>query len=81
MKLFFVHKFAGIIDQEMLKNLHNRVIFRSVSCHLWAKSAIFWPRNLSGQKYFFGACFELFGGKFGHLAPVVLSCKLTVDMP
>jgi hypothetical protein len=44
----------------------------SVSFHATSvtKSTIVPATNFSRQKYFFGACSELYGRKFGHLATV-----------
>jgi hypothetical protein len=45
-------------------------IFRPLFCYFLLNSAILRPPIFSGHKQFFGASFELFGRKFGHLAPV-----------
>jgi hypothetical protein len=48
-----------------------RNFFRPVFCHFQVKLMAARPPIFSGQKYFFPACFELFGWKIGHLATVV----------
>jgi hypothetical protein len=47
-------------------------IFRPLFCQFLPNSAIFRPPIFSGHGQFFGASFELFGRKFGHLATVLL---------
>jgi hypothetical protein len=55
-----------IFHQNYCKN-----IFRPLFSHFLPNSAILQPPIFSGHGQFFGASFELFGRKFGHLATVI----------
>jgi hypothetical protein len=56
----------------MVFQLYNcKNIFRPLFCYFLQKSAILRPPIFSGHGQFFGASFELFGRKFGHLATVI----------
>jgi hypothetical protein len=61
-----------------LKNWTN--IFRPLFCHFEPNSDNLRPLIFSGHGQFFGASFELFGRKFGHLATVtgteLVHCQL-----
>jgi hypothetical protein len=54
-----------------VEEIEYRNFFRPVFSHFSEKLVAVRPPILSGQKYFFPACFVLFGRKIGHLATVV----------
>jgi hypothetical protein len=55
----------------MVFHLNNcKNIFRPLFCHFLPNFAILRPPIFSGHELILGASFELFGRKFGHLAPV-----------
>jgi hypothetical protein len=55
----------------MIFHLNNcKKILRPLFCHFLTNFTILRPKNFSGHRQFFGASFELFGRKFGHLATV-----------
>jgi hypothetical protein len=49
---------------------NHKNIFRPLFCYFLPNFAILRPPIFSGHEQFFGASFELFSRKFGHLAPV-----------
>jgi hypothetical protein len=55
--------------------LVDEITFRPVFSHFSEKLVAVRPPIFSGHKYFFAACFELFGRKNGHLATVKNSPK------
>jgi hypothetical protein len=64
----------------MVFHLNNcKNIFRPLFCHFLPNFAIFRPPIFSGHGQFFGASFDLFGWKFGHLATVLLSHKVLTN--
>jgi hypothetical protein len=55
-------------------------ISRPLFCYFLPISAFFRLPIFSGHKQFFGASFELFGRKFGHLAPVSTIAKFCLKV-
>jgi hypothetical protein len=61
----------------MVFNLNkSKKISRPLFCYFLQNSAILRPPIFSGHGQFFGASFELFGRKFGHLATVTNLAKI-----